>query len=157
MKFDKIKVIAMDLDGTLTQHKQPLDDEHKNLLERLAEKYRLLMVGAGQVMRIFNQMKKFPIDIIGNYGLQYGKYNEENREMEILRNLCFDVNKEEIEKKVTALRKKYGFEDFAGDNVEYHPSGCITFPILGTKANKEEKHLFDPDRKKRRTIYQEVS
>ena len=114
------------------------------------------MVGAGQVMRIFNQMEKFPIDIIGNYGLQYGKYNKEKCEMEIIRNLSFDINKEEIEKKVTALRKKYGFEDFAGDNVEYHPSGCITFPILGTKAKQVDKLAFDPDRKKRRKIYNEV-
>lgn len=156
MDFNKIKVVAMDLDGTLTQHKQPLDAEHKNLLERLSEKYRLLMVGAGQVMRIFNQMGQFPIDIIGNYGLQYGKYNKENCEIEIIRNLSFDVNKDEIEKKVTVLRKKHNFEDFAGDNVEFHPSGCITFPILGTKAKQEDKLRFDPDRKKRRKIYREV-
>ena len=73
MDTNKIKVVAMDLDGTLTQHKQPLCDEHKAALEKLSKKYKLLMVGAGQVMRIFNQLGKFPIDIIGNYGLQTGK------------------------------------------------------------------------------------
>lgn len=26
-------------------------------------------------MRIFNQLEGFPIDIIGNYGMQYGIYN----------------------------------------------------------------------------------
>ena len=41
-----IKLIAMDLDGTLTQHKQPLDKEHRDALEKLAKKYKLLMVGA---------------------------------------------------------------------------------------------------------------
>ena len=67
----KIKVVAMDLDGTLTQHKQPLDKAHKDALNKLSERYKLLMAGAGQVMRIFNQMEQYPIDIIGNYGLQF--------------------------------------------------------------------------------------
>ena len=75
----EIKVVAMDLDGTLTQHKQPLDKEHREALNKLAQKYKLLMVGAGQVMRIFNQLEQFPIDIIGNYGLQYGVYNKDTK------------------------------------------------------------------------------
>ena len=62
-----IKVIAFDLDGTLTQHKTQLSLEHKNVLDKLAERYKLLMVGAGQCKRIFNQMNEYPIDIIGNY------------------------------------------------------------------------------------------
>ncbi|MBO5374433.1 MAG: HAD hydrolase family protein, partial [Clostridia bacterium] len=40
--------------------------------------------------------------------------------------------------------------------VEYHTSGCVTFPILGTRAIQQDKLAFDPDRKKRRAIYNEV-
>jgi len=156
MNKELIKVIAMDLDGTLTQHKQLLDEAHKTALDELSKKYKLLMVGAGQVMRIFNQMGHYPIDIIGNYGLQYGKYVPETKDIEIIRDLSFPVDKEAIEKKVTFLREKYGFTEFIGDNVEYHPSGCVTFPILGTKAKQEDKLSFDPDRSKRRKIYDEV-
>ena len=153
----KIKVIAMDLDGTLTQHKQPLPLETRAALTALSKQYKLLMVGAGQVQRIFNQMEKFPIDIIGNYGLQYGTYNAETGEMDIQRNLTLpQANRDEIEKKVTALREKYGFTEFAGENVEFHDSGCVTFPILGTKAKQEDKLAFDPDRAKRRKIHQQV-
>ena len=50
------KLIAFDLDGTLTQHKTPLDEKNKSVLDRLGKKYRLLMVGAGQCARIFKQM-----------------------------------------------------------------------------------------------------
>lgn len=146
----------MDLDGTLTQHKQLLDEANRKALERLAEKYKLLMAGAGQVMRIFNQLGQFPIDIIGNYGLQYGAYHEESKTMEIVRDLSFPVNKEEIEEKARKIREKYGYTDYAGDSIEYHPSGCITFAILGTKAKAEDKLAFDPDRSKRRKIYEEV-
>lgn len=157
MDTSKIKVVAMDLDGTLTQHKQPLSPEARQRLVDLSKKYKLLMVGAGQVQRIFNQMEHFPIDIIGNYGLQYAKYNAETGEMDVQRDLNLPCdNRASIEAKVTALREKHGFTVFAGDNVEYHPSGCLTFPILGTKAQQADKLAFDPDRKKRRAFYQEV-
>lgn len=156
MDKTKIKVVAMDLDGTLTQHKQPLDKEHTEALNKLSERYKLLMVGAGQVMRIFNQMEHYPIDIIGNYGLQYGVYVPEAKEIKMVRDLSFGTNKEEIEKKVTFLREKYGYTEFCGDNAEFHPSGCITFPLLGTKAKQEDKLSFDPDRVKRRKIYDDV-
>lgn len=156
MDKNKIKVIAMDLDGTLTQHKEKLSEHHRSILLSLSERYKLLMVGAGQVMRIFNQMEHFPIDIIGNYGLQYATYNSESRSMDIKRDLKFDVDRNSIEEKVNFFRAKYGYTEYRGENVEYHISGCITFPILGTKAIQEDKLSFDPDRKKRRLFYDEV-
>ena len=150
-----IKVFAFDLDGTLTQHRTPLGDENRAVLENLAKKYTLLMVGAGVCTRIHNQMGGFPIDIIGNYGMQYAKC--EDGELKLVRDdvsPCAD--RDAVEKKVTMLREKYGFTEFAGDNVEYHPSGCLTFPILGTKAAQADKLAFDPDRSKRRAFYSEV-
>ena len=156
MDKNKIKVIAMDLDGTLTQHKQHMSDECRATLIALSQKYKLLMVGAGQVYRIFNQLEQFPIDIIGNYGLQYATYNEETKDLDIVRDLSFPCDRDSVETKVTALREKHGFTQFAGDNVEYHPSGCLTFPVLGTKAVQADKLAFDPDRSKRRAFYSEV-
>lgn len=155
--YSKIKVIAMDLDGTLTQHKTPLSPEHRAVLAQLSKKYKLLMVGAGQVMRIFNQLEQFPIDIIGNYGMQYGRYNEATKTIELVRDIAADCKKEEITQKVNALREKYGYTQYAGETVEFHPSGCVTFPVLGTKAKQEDKLSFDPDRTKRRKIYADVA
>jgi len=153
----KIKLIAMDLDGTLTQHKQHMSSRCRETLVALGKRYKLMMVGAGQVMRIFNQMEHFPIDVIGNYGLQYGVYNPETKELDILRNETLPQgDKAVIEQRVTMLREKHGYTVFAGDNVEYHPSGCLTFPVLGTKAVQADKLAFDPDRVKRRKIYAEV-
>ena len=152
-----VKVFAFDLDGTLTQHKSKLSSENRGVLEKLAKKYNLLMAGAGQCRRIFDQMDHFPIDIIGNYGMQYAKYNPETKDLDIVRNESITAcDRETIEKRVTMFREKYGFTKYKGDNVEYHPSGCITFPILGTKADLEDKLSFDPDRTKRRKIYDEV-
>ena len=140
----------MDLDGTLTQHRQPLPKKNIDALKELSKKYKLIMVGAGQTERIFNQMEKFPIDIIGNYGMQYGVYNKKTGAIDLVFNKAVDVDKKQIEERVNYLRNKYGYTEFKGDSVEFHPSGCITFPILGTKADKDDKIAFDPDRKKRR-------
>ena len=156
MDKNSIKIIAMDLDGTLTQHKEKLSAEHREVLDKLSQKYKLLMVGAGQVGRIFNQMEQFPIDILGNYGLQYAEYRPETGQIEIVENLTFPCDRESVEKRVTMLREKYGFTQFAGENVEFHASGCVTFPVLGTKAKQEDKLAFDPDRSKRRAIYEDV-
>lgn len=156
MDKNKIKLIAFDLDGTLTQHKTPLSDEHRAILTELSKRYKLLMAGAGMCQRIFNQMGKFPIDILGNYGLQYAEYNAELGELEIKENLTFPCDRESVEKRVTMMREKYGFTEYAGDNVEFHASGCVTFPILGTKAAQEDKLAFDPDRAKRRAIHDQV-
>ncbi|MBE6712303.1 MAG: hypothetical protein E7580_02150 [Ruminococcaceae bacterium] len=151
-----IKLIAMDLDGTLTQHKTPLSALQRQVLTALSQKYKLLMVGAGQVMRIFNQLEQFPIDIIGNYGLQCGTYNHRTGEMEMIRDEVLPCDRESVSARIAMLREKYGFTEFAGESVEFHPSGCVTFPILGTKAKQEDKLAFDPDRSKRRKIYDDV-
>ncbi|MBQ9773477.1 MAG: HAD-IIB family hydrolase [Clostridia bacterium] len=156
MNTSKIKLVAFDLDGTLTQHKSKLDAQNRSVLERLAKKYRLLMVGAGTCNRIFEQMDHFPIDIIGNYGMQEARYRPETDSLVLLRDEQLPVDRETVETTVTALRQKYRFTDYAGDNVEYHPSGCLTFPILGTRANLSDKLTFDPDRSRRRRIYDDV-
>lgn len=152
----QIKVIAFDLDGTLTQHKQPLDEKNRTMLDLLGGKYKLLMAGAGQTGRIFRQMGEYPIDIIGNYGLQFARYCEQTKSIEIVRDESFPCDRESVEKRAEYIRQKYGYTEYAGDSVEYHPSGCITLALLGTKANQADKLAFDPDRKKRRVMYNEV-
>lgn len=156
VSVENIKLIAMDLDGTLTQHKSPLSDEQRHVLEMLSKKYKLLMVGAGMCDRIFEQLGRFPIDIIGNYGMQYAKYNRDTGNIEHVFDETRECDRKSVEKRVALFREKYGFTDFAGDSVEYHSSGCVTIPILGTKARLEDKLAFDPTRAKRRAIYGEV-
>jgi len=151
-----IRLLAFDLDGTLTQHRSPLTPENRAALAALGEKYQLVMAGAGLCMRIFNQMEHFPIDIIGSYGMQVGKYNPAADTMNIVIDEKIPVDRESVEARVRGLREKYGYTAFAGDGVQYHSSGCVTIPILGTQARLEDKLAFDPDRKKRRAIYGEV-
>ncbi|MBR5280386.1 MAG: phosphomannomutase, partial [Clostridia bacterium] len=69
------------------------------------------------------------------------------------KDLTAPYNQDEIIEKVNRLRVKYHFTEYVGDTVEFHPSGRITFPILGTKAKQEDKLAFDPDRTKRRRFW----
>lgn len=156
MDVQKIKLIALDLDGTLTQHREPLGEKNREVLNKLSKKYKLIMVGAGQVARIFGQMGGYPIDIIGNYGLQYATYNEKTKSLDIKRDEHFPIKRKEIEEKVNFLRNKHGFTAYRGESVEFHASGCVTIPILGTQAIQADKLAFDPDRKKRRAFLGEV-
>lgn len=150
------KLIAFDLDGTLTQHKTPLCAENRRILNRLGEAYRLLMVGAGQCARIFSQMGEYPIDIIGNYGMQYSRYDAETGTQVMLRDERVPCDRASVAERIEALRRRYGFTEYAGEGVELHPSGCVTFPLCGTGAPQAVKLNFDPDRSRRRAILGEV-
>ena len=148
----KPRLIAFDLDGTLTQHKSPLEDENRAVLDALAKNAKLLMVGAGRCERIFAQMGGYPIDIIGNYGMEYAEYNVASGGLDMVFAHVLPCDRETMEARITELRRQFGFTEFAGDNVEFHASGCVTFPILGTKAQLPDKLAFDPDRSRRRPL-----
>ena len=152
----KTRLIAFDLDGTLTQHKTPLAQPNLGVLDSLGEKYKLLMVGAGMCSRIFRQMNGYPIDIIGNYGMQFCTYNAETKALDKVFDMHAPCDRESVERRITALRESFGYTEYTGDNVEYHDSGCVTFPLLGTKADIAAKLAFDPDRSKRKPLYPAV-
>ena len=40
--------------------------------------------------------------------------------------------------------------------MEFHTTGMVTFPLLGTKADIADKIAFDPTREKRKVLYPEV-
>ena len=148
------KVFAFDLDGTLTEHRTWITDENLNALN-IAKSHgmKIIIVGAGQVRRIFTQLREYSVDIVGNYGLQYAVYREDQADIEIVRDLSIPCNVESVTERINMLREELGFAEYMGETVEIHPSGCVTFPLLGTKADIGDKLLFDPDRKKRRAIY----
>lgn len=150
---NQIRLIAFDLDGTLTQHKSPLDPRNRSVLTQLSERYKLLMVGAGACMRIFRQMEEFPIDIIGNYGMEYAEYDPAARKLVLKRQDKVEVDREEMLRRAKVIRDKFDLWDFAGESMEFHASGMLTLPILGTQAAIEDKLAYDPDRSKRRVMY----
>lgn len=148
------RLLCFDLDGTLTQHRTPLGEENRALLDRLSKKYKLLMVGAGAAERIHRQMGSYPIDILGNYGMEEAHITDGR--FTLVRKDESHPDRAYFTKKIAELREKYGYTDFRGEGVEFHATGMVTFPLLGTKAAIEDKLAFDPTRAKRRVMYREV-
>ena len=148
------RLVCMDLDATLTQHKTPLDSVNRAALDSLGARYALLMVGGGGAERIHNQMGCYPIDILGNYGLEEARVVD--GEWKIVRREIIAVDTADVAAKCRALREKYGYTRYWGKPVEFHESGMVTFGLLGTAAPSEEKLAFDPDKSKRRAMYGEV-
>ena len=144
-------LLAFDLDGTLTQYKTPLSAVNREILTELSRKYRLVMISGGSCIRIFEQMKRFPIDIIGNYGMQQSKI--ENGKFVLVKNDSYTVDRKFFDETAAKLRELTGYTQYAGESVEYHASGAVTFPLLGTAAKLEDKLHFDPGGAKRRAIY----
>lgn len=148
------KLLCFDLDGTLTQHRSKLEKENADLLTELQKKYKVIMVGAGGCERIYRQMNEFPIEIIGNYGMQRSVI--ENGEFTLVNDEKTFPDKQYFLAIAKYLRQKYGYTEYKGETVQFHDSGMVTFPLLGTEADIKDKIAFDPTREKRRVMYPEV-
>ncbi len=149
-----IRLVAMDLDGTLTQHKSRPYAECLKVLDELAQNYRLVIVGAGGCERIFKQLGGFSHEIIGFYGMQNATSDGKN--LAVTQRSSVEVDNSSVTKRVEQLREELGYTDFLGETVEFHDSGLITFPLLGTAAHLGDKLAFDPDRTRRRAVYGRV-
>ena len=148
------RLLCFDLDGTLTQHRSKLEEKNRKLLDQLQKKYKVIMVGAGNAPRIYAQMGEYPIDIIANYGMQESKMID--GKFTIIREIKTLPDKAYFLEKTEYLRRKYGYTNYKGDTLEFHSTGMVTFPLLGTKAEIADKIAFDPMREKRKVLYPEV-
>lgn len=148
------RLLCFDLDGTLSQHKSHMPQANKDLIKMLDAKYKIIMVGAGNAPRIYNQMEQYPIDIIANYGMQESQMVE--GEFKIVREDTVEPDREYFNTTCQYLREKYGYTEYAGGHLEFHPSGMVTFCLIGSGAKIEDKVVFDPDRSKRRVLYPEI-
>ena len=148
------KVVAFDLDGTLTQHKCKLDDDNRRIMDRLGKRYQLLIVGAGSCRRIWEQLDRYPLDIIGHYGMQAASCHDGN--FQIIDDQSAPIDREWALTQAMSLRKQWGLERYQGDSMEFHSSGLMTFPLLGTAASLEDKLAVDPSRVFRRRMLSTV-
>lgn len=148
------KLLCFDVDGTLTEKRTKINAENRAFLSELAKKYNLLIVSSGNCPRIYAQLDEFPVEILGNFGLQRSKIVD--GKLVIVHEHRVEINKTEFLARIAYLREKYGYAEYKGESVEFHPSGMATFSLLGTQASIEEKLAFDPDRKKRMVMYEEV-
>ncbi len=148
------RLICIDLDGTLTQHRTKIEKANKELLKKLDELYKVVIVSAGTAERVFSQIGEYPVDIIGNYGMEEARVID--GKLKVVKEIIADTDKKYFVEKTDLIREKYGYTDFKGASVYFYDSGMVTFPILGYDAELEEKLAFDPTKEKRRAIFAEV-
>ena len=148
------KLLCFDLDATLTEHRMPLEPAARELMEKLCEKYDVVMMAAGNCPRVYKQMGNFPVPIVGNYGMQESAIVD--GEFRIVREDTAPADTAFFLKWCQYFREKYGYTSYSGDPVEFHASGMVTFGLMGTAPDKYEKLKFDPDKAKRRAMYPEV-
>ena len=154
IRGNRKKLVAMDLDATLCQHRSPVPWKNLKALEALDGQYRCVMIGAGNAPRIYRQMGEYPIDIVGNYGMQESTVT--NGCFKIVRAVTNEVDRAFFRRETDRLRAKYGYTEYEGEPLEFHASGMVTFGLLGTSPAAEHKIAFDPDKRKRRAMYKEV-
>ena len=151
------KLIVFDLDKTLSESKQPIDDEMAGLLRKLLDAKRVAVISGGSFKQFQKQFvpkltkgkleNLFLFPTCGSAFYRYDKSGWKNVYTETL-------SVEEREGIFQAFEKmfaEYGFtipEKVYGELIEDRETQ-VTFAAYGSQAPLQLKETWDPDRKKR--------
>ncbi|MDE1941063.1 MAG: HAD family hydrolase, partial [Patescibacteria group bacterium] len=155
------KLIAFDLDGTLTESKAPIDKEMADLFVQLLARKKVAVIGGGgwpQFQSQFIAGLPASADNLSNLLLLptsgtclyvwKGNWVPEYQET------LSQIDRDGIRRAFDSALKAAGYdkpEKQYGDIIEDRGSQ-VTFSALGQKAPIELKRQWDPDREKRRKI-----
>ena len=149
------KLIAFDLDGTLTESKQPITNKTAKFLTSLAYDYEIAIVTGGTMEQIKTQvLDRLPdwvqdkMHLMSCSGAEYFRFGQT-----LYRNLIAKKEKAVMIPMLTGLLKQMGYwiDNPAGDIIEDRGSQ-ITISALGQKASLKDKEEWDPFGTKRRQI-----
>ena len=149
------KLIAFDLDGTLTESKQPITNKTAKFLTSLAYDYEIAIVTGGTMEQIKTQvLDRLPdwvqdkMHLMSCSGAEYFRFGQT-----LYRNLILKKEKAVMIPMLTGLLKQMGYwtDNPAGDIIEDRGSQ-ITVSALGQKASLKDKEDWDPFGIKRREI-----
>ncbi len=159
MTVTQKKAIIFDMDGTLAESKQPLDEEMSKLLGALLHKYHVAVISGASFKQYneqflshlhLNEEEKLKLLLLPESGAEMLVY----KEGEWTQSYEHELSKEEKKKIVEALEfveKKYDLspDETYGPVIEDRGSQ-ITFSALGQSAPNEAKKDWDPHQEKRR-------
>lgn len=157
------KLIAFDLDETLTETRSPLTDEMSDLLGELLERYQVCVISGGSFPQFEKQLlanlKVSPealekLHLMPTCGTRYYTYDAGAREWQ--EQYAEDFTTEQKQKIIAALEEGL---DEVGFRVK-NPKGAliedrgsqITYSALGQDAQPAEKKAWDPSGDKKRQI-----
>lgn len=149
------KLIAFDLDGTLTESKQPITSKTAKFLTSLAYDYEIAIVTGGTMEQIKTQvLNRLPdwvqdkMHLMPCSGAEYFRFGQT-----IYRNFIPKQEKAVMVPMLVGLLKQMGYwiDRPAGDIIEDRGSQ-ITISALGQRASLKDKEEWDPFGIKRREI-----
>lgn len=159
------KVIAFDLDDTLSIAKTPITDEMAGILTKLLDRYEVCVISGAMFEQFKIQVidrltattpeQKSRLHIMAAQGTRYFKFNPSNDNWEVI--YSNDLTADQIKRTFEALEKAsrelgYWEENPAGEIIEDRDGTQVTLSALGQRAGSEEKYAWDPDHKKRESI-----
>jgi HAD superfamily hydrolase (TIGR01484 family) len=161
------KIIAFDLDGTLTVSKSPITEEMAELVKKLAKQKMVVIISGGWLKQFELQfLPPFHDDdsmipfirnltLLPTSGSQRYEFNEIKKEWELTDKEPLD---EDTKKAAIKLLQEiidsdqYGIPSNPIGNIIEDRDTQVTFTPNGQQAPIEIKKLWDPDRKKREKI-----
>jgi HAD superfamily hydrolase (TIGR01484 family) len=154
------KLIAFDLDGTLAESKQPIDEEMAGLLKDLLDVAKVAVISGGDWPQFDKQVvSRLPkgtrwrrLFIMPTTGSKLYRY-EKGKWRKIYADDFTRDQRDRILQALDEAVKQCGFdkEKTSGPQIEDRGSQ-ITFSALGQKAALDAKKAWDPDLAKRKAL-----
>jgi HAD superfamily hydrolase (TIGR01484 family) len=149
------KLIAFDLDGTLAQSKQPIEDRVARFITNLASDYEIAIITGGTMRQIETQvLQRLPDELHSKLHLMSCSGAIYECRGNLMHKKEIPAIQREIIKsiiKVTAESMGLWEENPAGEIIEDRKAQ-ITFSALGQKAKLEDKEAWDPRGTKRKEM-----
>jgi hypothetical protein len=156
------KLIIFDLDGTLTESKQPLLGEMAALVARLLAVTKVAVASGGALPQFIKQLAaKLPADanlsnlyLLPTSGAALYEYRNGGWD-KIYEEHLSEKEADTISAAMREAAEETGIIDFSeqawGERIEYR-GGQVTLSALGQQAPLAEKKVWDPEHKKRRLL-----
>ncbi|MFA5942501.1 MAG: HAD-IIB family hydrolase [Candidatus Paceibacterota bacterium] len=161
------KLIIFDLDGTLTESKQPLTSEMAALVAKLLVATKIAVVSGGALPQLLKQLvAHLPSDthfsnlyLLPTSGAALYEYQNSDWN-KIYEERLSEKEAHAIEAAMRAAAEETGLINFAesawGDRIEYR-GGQVTLSALGQEAPIIEKKAWDPDHSKRHALQANIA
>lgn len=147
------KLIAFDLDDTLSVSKSPMSDEMSNLLPQLAEKYEICVISGGKFeqfkIQVIERLEVTPeilrkFHMMPTCGTRYYRYDEVDNEWSL--QYAEDLSDSQKKKIIGVLEEEAKKLDLKNEKtwgpiIEDRQSQ-ISYSILGQQAPPEEKYKY---------------
>ncbi len=162
-----MKLLIFDLDGTLTESKQPLANEMTELLARLLAVTRVAVISGGALPQFLKQIvamlpssaKLANLYLLPTSGASLYEWRRDEWK-KIYEERLSEKEAHTIEKAMRDAAEETGIIHFSdqswGERIEYRGSQ-VSMSALGQQAPVTLKKAWDPDHTKRRTLQANIA